>query len=156
MTQRGYNTLRANIQELENKVRKIQSQVGVVTTQSSETWHDNAPYSVLVEDLNVADRRLTNAIRDMDGARIREYPVKLEKKVVCYGTEVRFDMDNEEQIFSIVGYGDTDLDKNKILYITPLAKALIGKKEGEKFSEKIVDRVSNFYIKEIKALGNLE
>lgn len=39
----------------------------------------------------------------------------------------------KEETYDIVAYGESDPEKNKILYDTPLARGFIGKREGETF-----------------------
>jgi len=156
MTRKGYEKIARRVAELEVEVSKIESQVGVVTTQSSETWHDNAPYSVLVEELRVADRRLSDAINDARGGKFVEYPTRIVDPIVGYGTRVLFERDGENFDFSIVGFGDSDIDKGRILYRTPIAQILMGRREGERFSDSVNGNSFEFYIKRVEALGDLD
>ena len=156
MTARGYDLLTGRIRDLEREVREIQSQVGVVTNQSSETWHDNAPYSILVEQLRLADTRLSDAIRDLDDFQILEYPSALSSPTVDYGTRVLFDKDGKEFDFSIVGHGESDVRKRRILYSTPIAQALIGRKKGDRFRDVVNSKEFDFYVKNVSVLERLD
>jgi len=154
-TSKGHENLKNKAKALEKRVRDIQSEIGNATEQSSETWHDNAPYSILVEELKIADRRLNDAIAEINGCRISEYPTKLNELVVKYGTQVVFERNGDEITFSIVGYGDVDIDKGRILYHAPIAQILNGRREGEKFIANLHNEPSKFWIKNVTALGNL-
>ncbi|GAH95533.1 unnamed protein product, partial [marine sediment metagenome] len=46
-------------------------------------------------------------------------------------------VDGKEDIYGVVGYGDEDIDKDKILYDAPIAMAVMGKKPGEKVEVEI-------------------
>lgn len=154
MTRGGYERLLKRVGELEKEVRKIQSKVGEVTSQSSETWHDNAPYSVLLEELRIADRRLSEAIEQINDFRILEYPRVLKRQSVAYGTRVTFKQDDQVKTFSIVGYGDSDFKEGKILYRSPLAHILMRRERGETFKGKINEREFDFEIIEIQPIAD--
>ena len=52
---------------------------------------------------------------------------------VAFGARVRVkDLDyDEEETFELVGPGDEDYDKNRILISSPIGQGLVGKKVGE-------------------------
>lgn len=156
MTSTGYANQRRRIGELESRVRQIQSQVGEVTTQSSETWHDNAPYSILVEELRVANTRLGEAHEYLQGYHIQEYPTTLDEPVVQYGTRVTMRMDDQPVSFSIVGFGDDDIDNGHILYTCPLAKVLMRKRKGDRFVAEVNRASHRFQIDGVFPLGKTE
>jgi transcription elongation factor GreB len=54
-----------------------------------------------------------------------------DKSVVRFGAEVRLRRGNEVESYQLVGVDEVDLDANKISWISPLAKALLGKKAGD-------------------------
>jgi len=149
MTTVGYANCVARVRDIETEVRKIQSQVGEVTTQSNETWHDNAPYSILVEELRLANIRLNEAHKFLGEHEIREYPTILSEPRVQYGTVVSLAMDGVGREFYIVGYGEDDFDKGKIVYACPLARVLIGRLMGERFNADINKMRRSFHIKNV-------
>lgn len=129
---KGAERCRERIGELEAVVREIQGNMGEVTTQSAETWHDNAPYDVLVQELRLKNRMLNESHDILRGCQITPYPVVSDGRV-SYGTRVVFSRDSTHFDFSIVGYGDSDFDKGRILYTSPLSLALMGHMEGDSF-----------------------
>lgn len=154
-TSRGLNRQLAEIRLLEGKVQGIEGGVGEVTTQSSETWHDNAPYSVLVEDLRLANIRLGEAHGVLRGCEVREYPTTLSEERVGYGTRVRFRIDGKPDELCFVGYGETDMDNGFVLYDCPLAKLLVGRLKGEVFKGTINGRTSTYTIDQVRPVEKL-
>jgi transcription elongation GreA/GreB family factor len=149
MTATGHANQLAKIRELEADVRRLQSQVGDVTTQSSETWHDNAPYSILVEELRMADRRLSEAHNFLNDYVIRDYPTVLMQPIVQYGTSVALRMDGKPHEFAIVGYGEDDFDRGHIVYECPIARVITGRHQGEEFRADINRTPRLFYIERV-------
>ncbi len=153
MTHRGYQNQLERIKFLEAKVSEIESKVGEVTTQSSETWHDNAPYSILVEELGIADRRLREAHDELNGCKFQEYPSTLSEPRVSYGTRVKILRNGKPEEISIVGYGEADYEKGKVLYDCPLALTLEGKLEMRAFTAQINGKPNVFYIEKVMLIS---
>ena len=55
---------------------------------------------------------------------------------VMLGTTVTFLMNGEKQTWSILGYGEEDVENNIVSYKAPLARALMIKKVGDEFEAK--------------------
>ena len=76
---------------------------------------------------------------------------KLPQDEVHFGATVTFkNSANKAQTFQIVGVDEANVSKGKISFTTPLAKALMLKKVGEKATLKLADRENIFEILEIK------
>lgn len=140
------------IKKLEEELTNLESQVQNTIEVGGNQWHDNASYELLVQDIAVVNRRLEDAYRDIQGARIIEYPTSVES-VVC-GCEVDFLFDGHQDSFKIVAYGDGDIDNNKIVYEAQIAKVMIGKRKRDKFEAEINDQRKNIEILDIKPLNN--
>ena len=134
MTRKGLERLQSRIDELERTLRETQQEVGEATRQSSETWHDNAPYDAICADIRIHDERLKEAHMALRDCEILEYPHTLESNAVRYGLGVIFKIDQERMNFKIVGFGDNGTVKDRILYLSPLAQQLMGRKEDEIFN----------------------
>ncbi len=151
-TLRGLGRQQDKIRLLEAALNEVQKEIGKATSQSAETWHDNAPYEMLKYDINILNRRLAEAHHLLDDAQIVEYPYILSQSIVQYGAGVIFTQGEELQEYKIVGYGEEDIGKGRILYDCPLAKILIGHRQGESFDIVIHRNKSNVYIREVYLL----
>ena len=154
-TLRGLEKQREEIRTLERKVQEIEINMGEVTTQSSETWHDNAPYSVLVENLRIASIRLNESHDILNSCRIQAYPTILHEEMVVYGTRVKFRVDGKLDEFCLVGYGESDMDNGLILHDCPLAKLLIGRMKGETFEGTINGTNRTYSVDEVALFRQL-
>lgn len=79
-------------------------------------------------------------------------PKKLPQDEIHIGANVTFKNSaiKKEQTFQIVGVDEADIKKGKISFITPLAKALMNKKVGEKAILNLGEKKNEFVILEIR------
>ncbi len=147
-TRNGLRKIQERMQTLEEQLSEVQKKMGEAASQSSETWHDNAPFEVLRADVAIFDRRLKDELAAVVGCQIREYPQQVTGGIVGYGVNVVIIRDGKEFSYKLVGYGDEDSDLNRIRYDSPLAQALIGRSIGEKFIANINCRKSQIEIRE--------
>jgi transcription elongation factor GreB len=66
-------------------------------------------------------------------------PKEQHKKEIMFGAIVtlKSDVSGNIQLFQIVGVDEADIAKGKISFLSPLAKALIGKKAGDSITLKL-------------------
>ncbi|MEB2778030.1 GreA/GreB family elongation factor [Algoriphagus sp. D3-2-R+10] len=94
--------------------------------------------------INLLDERISTAkIVDLD-----EQP----KEEVRFGATVTLKIGNSSkyQSYQIVGVDEADISKNKISFISPIAKILIGKKVGEQAILKLAKEDRVFKVMEIR------
>ena len=72
-------------------------------------------------------------------------PVKSNPEVVSFGMYVRYN----DKIVRIVGVDEADTSKGLISFVSPIAKALIGKKKGDKFEIKVPRGMEVIEIQEV-------
>jgi transcription elongation GreA/GreB family factor len=138
------------VQTLESELERLMSLVGS-TAETGGGWHDNGGLDHLNYDIHVADSRLKSAHDLLNNAKVISYPLTADSAVI--GTEVRLRIDGEPQAYSIVCHGDVDLNKNKILYESPLAQVLLYHKTGDKFYDEIAGKKSMIEVIGITPLG---
>jgi len=131
-TEKGYDKLRQEIDKLEKYLKNdIAKEIGVAREHGD--LRENAEYEAAKEKqakymgkLGQLQERFMNArvIRRQD----------LPEDTVTLGKIVRIkDLDNdEEDEYTILGDGETDLDKGIISYQSPIAKGLINHKKDDK------------------------
>lgn len=100
--------------------------------------------------------RLNESYKELQDVVIQEYPAALRDKVIRYGTRVRFTMDGSPDDINIVSFGDNDFNKNRILYTSPLAKALLNHREGESYEATINGRTSRIQVEEVLTITDPE
>lgn len=146
-TRRGLTKLHKEIEQLENKLKELQSQTAYVAEVGGDQYHDNASYEMLTIDIRGMDHRLSDAHQCLNQAILIEPPMNFDK--VTIGTRVRIVRDGDETTWEIVGFGESDPDRKMLAYNTPLASLVMGKRKGEVVSGVIAGRKTEIEILEI-------
>ncbi|MBS3117543.1 GreA/GreB family elongation factor [Candidatus Woesearchaeota archaeon] len=128
-TSKGYNLFKERIGELETKLRALQLQVQEVAETGGDDWHDNAGYEMLTDEVRVYDRRINELYEQLNQAKIVECPSSYDR--VALGCNVSVSVNGRKGSFKIVAMGEEDPDNNKILYSSPLARAILGHDIGD-------------------------
>ncbi len=150
-TRPGMAKLHTEIEELEKKLRYLQSQTAHAAEVGGDQWHDNASYEQLMMDIRVVDIRLYDAHKILNRAVLIEPPTKLDR--VTIGARVRIRKDEEETTWEIVGFGESDPDLGLLAYNTPLAAIIMSKRKGEVVNGSIAGRETTIEILDITKGG---
>ncbi len=153
-TRRGLAKLCQEIEKLEKKLQELQEQTAYVAEVGGNQYHDNASYELLVIDIRGINSRLINAHQCLNQAVLVEPPMHFDN--VAIGTRVKIARDGEEMAWDIVGFGESDPDRNMLAYNTPLASLIMGKRKGDVISGTIAGRQTEIEILEITKGGNDE
>lgn len=87
--------------------------------------------AVVQQRLGMIDRNLRYLQARLEHAILVE-PASQPKDIVLFGATVEVEYDDGEQsLFSIVGEDEADIALQKVSWLSPLAKALIGHKVGD-------------------------
>jgi transcription elongation factor GreA len=131
MTREGYEKLRTELAQLRD-VEMIEVTKRVATARDMGDLSENAEYHAAREDQGMLQARINMLSDKLSRAEIVDMS-KLPRDSVVLGAKVRVkDLElDDEDTFQIVGPGEDDPDKNRILTTSPIAKGLIGKKLGD-------------------------
>lgn len=92
---------------------------------------ENADYIYGKKRLREIDSRLRFLTKRLENAEVVD-PKALSGKSVLFGATVTLiDDDDRQVVYQIVGEDEWDIAQNKISWKSPVAKALLGKKEGD-------------------------
>lgn len=131
MTQNGYDRLNEELKTLKFKDRP-EIVAAIEEARSHGDLSENAEYQTAREKQSFIEGR----IQDLEGALSRAQvidPKTLSGDSVLFGATVQVqDLDTDQkQTYQIVGQYEANLEKGLISFISPLAKALIGKSKGD-------------------------
>jgi len=131
MTHEGYEKRKSRLDHMEN-VEMIEVARRIAAARDLGDLSENAEYHAAREDQGMLQARI-DALKD---ELSRAYFVDLNNvntDAVVFGTRVKVkDLDlGDEESFDLVGPGDEDYDKNKILTTSPIGQGLLGKKKGD-------------------------
>jgi len=150
MTLFGYNKLQAEVKDLKEIKRP-----GVVKAIEEALEHgdlkENAEYHAAKEQQKQIDNRLEELANIIGNAQIVN-PSELTHAKISFGsTIVMTNIDTEEEVtYTIVGGCESNPDMGLISFSSPLAKQLLGKKEGDEVKVRLPGGEKEFEIEEVK------
>lgn len=130
-TESGYNKLRKEIEELERYIKQDLAQE-IATAREHGDLRENAEYEAAKDkQANYMAKLQQLQERFMNARVIRKQD--LPPDIVTLGKKVHIrDVDSgEEDVYTILGEGETDIDNGIISYQSPLAQALMKHKTGD-------------------------
>ena len=130
ITKAGFRALQDELEHLWKVERpKVTGEVAVAAAQGDRS--ENAEYIYGKKRLREIDRRIRYLTKRIDALTIVE-PSKEQLGRVFFGATVTIeDEDGLEATYRIVGGDELDLQKSWISVESPLARALLGKREGD-------------------------
>ncbi len=132
LTAAGAERLRKELEKLksEDRPRVINA---IAEARAHGDLKENAEYHAAREEQGFLEGR----IRELEAALSNSQIIDVSKlnpgsKVVFGATVGLYDEDSEEEItYQIVGDLEADISQNRISILSPIARALIGKEEGD-------------------------
>ena len=136
ITPEGAKQLRAELDELWLKERpRVTQQVADAAAMGDRS--ENAEYIYGKRRLREIDRRVRFLSKRLDEIRIVTEPPS-DPKRVFFGAWCKVeDEDGNEKTYRIVGADESDLEKGYISMDSPVARALLGKREGDSLTIKV-------------------
>ena len=149
MTHTGYNKIKAELDHLQNEeMPKIEKRIG--EARSEGDLSENAEYHGARESQGLLMAKINLLKEKLAFANIIDTS-SLPKDEVAFGSKVVVkDLDfGDEEIFYLVGAGEEDYDKGRILVTSPLAQGLLGKKVGDKVEIEVPAGTMKFEVLDI-------
>jgi len=138
MTVVGEATLRDELNNLKT-VHRPRIIADIATAREHGDLKENAEYHAAREEQGFAEGR----IKEIEGKLADSQVIDVKAiphtgKVVFGSTVTLYNVDTEETVvYRIVGDDEADVKKKQISYASPIAKAIIGKMEGDEINIKI-------------------
>jgi len=131
MTREGYDKLKVEFERLRG-AEMMEITKRVATAREMGDLSENAEYHAAREDQGMLQARV-NDLSDRLARAVIVDPNSLPKDTVVFGSKVRvMDLDvDEEETFELVGPGQENPDKGRILSTSPIGQGLIGRKKGD-------------------------
>ncbi len=132
MTAQGAERLRAELKQLksEDRPRVIQA---IAEAREHGDLKENAEYHAAREQQGFIEGRISDIENQLSQAQIIDVTTMPNTGKVIFGTTVDLcDEDSGKEVtYQIVGDLEADISKNRISISSPIARALIGKEEGD-------------------------
>ncbi len=128
MTVKGELLLRARLKQI-REIERPQNVQDIEVARAHGDLSENAEYHAAKEKQGMLDAQMREIEDKLSRAQIID-PTKLSGDRVVFGATVL--LDNDEQVsYQIVGSEEADPKEGRISYTSPLARAIIGKFEGD-------------------------
>ena len=132
MTPRGYDELLREFKYLKDVEKPHVNQEKQRAAELGDR-SENAEYHAAKEKLRHIDKRLFYLNSMIEKAQIID-PATLDHSRVHFGSTITIDDGNDEVTYSICGTLESEPENGLISVHSPLARAMLGKEEGDEFS----------------------
>jgi transcription elongation factor GreA len=151
LTEKGYQELGREIERLDKLIKNdIAKEIAAAADHGD--LKENAEYAAAKEKQAHYAKKLHELHERFSGANVVRREELLPEDSVTFGKRVRIrDIESgNERICAILGEGETDPDKGIIAYTSPLAKALIGNKQGAVVDVRLPRGVVRYEVLEVE------
>ena len=151
MTLAGAEKLRAELSDLK-QVKRPAVIAAIAEAREHGDLKENAEYHAAREQQGFIEGRIKDIEAKLSHAQIIDVTtLNANGKVVFGATVVLLDINtNEEKTYQIVGVDEADIKINKISVSSPVARALIGKEEGDEVVMEVPGGTHEFEILEVR------
>jgi transcription elongation factor GreA len=132
MTEQGAEKLRLELEDLK-KVQRPRIVQAIAEAREHGDLKENAEYSAAREQQSFCEGRINEIEGKLSNAQIIDVTKIPHSGKVLFGTTVTIiNLDTDQSMtYQIVGDDEADVKSNKISVNSPIARALIGKEEGD-------------------------
>nr|WP_325250063.1 transcription elongation factor GreA [Amylibacter sp.] len=149
MTPRGYNAAQVELKQLKSVDRPAVIRA-IAEAREHGDLSENAEYHAAREQQSHIEGR----VKELEGLISRADVIDVTKLsgTIKFGATVElYDEDTEqEKTYQIVGENEADIDKNLLNIKSPIARALIGKEEGDSVEVRTPGGTKNYEVVSIK------
>ncbi|WP_039911896.1 transcription elongation factor GreA [Cellvibrio mixtus] len=132
MTEQGAEKLRLELEDLK-KVQRPRIVQAIAEAREHGDLKENAEYSAAREQQSFCEGRINEIEGKLGNAQIIDVTKIPHTGKVLFGTTVTIiNLDTDQSMtYQIVGDDEADVKSNKISVNSPIARALVGKEEGD-------------------------
>jgi transcription elongation factor GreA len=131
LTVQGAEQLRQELKRLKGERPQISAAIGVAREHGD--LRENAEYHAAKEEQGLAEARIRDIEAKLSNAQIIEVSkLNADGKVVFGATVHLADIDEGTKVlYQIVGEDEADINRGRVSISSPIARAMIGKLEGD-------------------------
>jgi len=151
MTVEGEAALQAELTELKTVARPKVIQ-DIAEAREHGDLKENAEYHAAREQQGFIEGRIQDIEGKLSNSQVIDIKTIPHSGKVLFGTTVSLlNLDTDEQVqYKIVGDDEADIKQNKISVSSPIARALIGKEEGDVAVVQVPAGAVEYEIDEVK------
>ncbi|MCM3665918.1 GreA/GreB family elongation factor [Mesobacillus subterraneus] len=134
ITPNGEQLVLQQITKLEQDLKQVRIDKNIAFNACGDDKLANPNFHKLEQDERILEERIREIQHTYKTAELIKFDERNTEKVDI-GSIVKCSFEypdfTEEEVYEIVGYGESNIEENKIFYDTPVAMKLIGLKMGE-------------------------
>ncbi|CEA06762.1 transcription elongation factor GreA [Pseudomonas saudimassiliensis] len=153
MTKRGAEALETELKHLKSVMRPQITQA-IAEARELGDLKENAEYHAAREQQGMVEARIRDIEGRLSAAQVIDVTAIAPTGKVIFGTTVTIaNVDTDEEVqYQIVGEDEAEIKEGKISVTSPIARALIGKEEGEVVAVRTPGGVVEYEIVEVQHL----
>lgn len=150
MTKKGEQALRDELYRLKSEDRPKVIEA-IAEAREHGDLKENAEYHAAREQQSFVEGRIQEVEGKLAAAQVIDVTTMEKTGRVIFGTTVRLiNTETEEEVtYQIVGDDEADIKQGRISVSSPIARALIGKEEGEEVSVQVPSGTVEYEIDEV-------
>lgn len=151
LTSRGAEKLRDELQQLKS-VKRPAVIKAIAEARAHGDLKENAEYHAAREQQSFIEGRINDIEGKLSNAQVIDVTLMAASGKVIFGATVELsDEDAGKQVtYQIVGEDEADIKANRISITSPIARALIGKEEGDTAEVKAPGGIKSYEILAVK------
>jgi transcription elongation factor GreA len=150
ITKKGYDALKTELDRLK-KVERSKVIEAIAEARSHGDLSENAEYDAAKERQGFIESRISELERKLADARIIETAGRTSETVVFGATVLLVELEaRQKKQYMLVGQDEADLKNGKISVQSPVGKALIGKRAGDRVAVTTPAKVVEYEVVEIR------
>ncbi|WP_266097072.1 transcription elongation factor GreA [Marinobacter salinisoli] len=151
MTKAGESRLREELQNLKS-VERPRVIEAIADAREHGDLKENAEYHAAREQQSFIEGRIQEIEGKLSSAQVIDVTTIENTGKVIFGTTVHLlNMDTDEQVaYQIVGEDEADIKAGKISISSPIARALVGKSEGDVVAIRVPSGTVEYEIEEVE------
>jgi transcription elongation factor GreA len=151
MTKAGESRLREELQTLKSKDRP-RVIAAIAEAREHGDLKENAEYHAAREQQSFIEGRIQEVEGKLSSAQVIDVTTMENTGKVIFGTTVHLlNVDTDEQVvYQIVGEDEADIKAGKISVSSPIARALIGKNDGDVVAIRVPSGTVEYEIEEVE------
>lgn len=132
----GLARLNERREKMNEELKVLRAEKAVAYTATGDTWHDNPYFNKLEQD----EKKKAQDVGEINELIANAQVFLLEKRdtvrvrlgsIVLLNRYYKVSGEEEELVWEVVGYGETDVSQKRVAYNAPMVRALIGLHIGE-------------------------
>ena len=155
LTKRGETLLRDELSDLKSKQRPAVIQA-IAEAREHGDLKENAEYHAAREQQGFIEGRIKEIEAKLSNAQVIDVTTLDAQGKVVFGSTVKLvDVETDAEItYQIVGDDEADLKSGRISFGSPVAKALIGKSEGDEVAVNVPGGMKEYEILAVSYEGS--